>query len=141
MIEAIKNKLIGLEEQIAREKGPFVLFALFLREDETSKWDVLAASDWLEQDKEAGIRYLAENLQKALASEELLSLSRIFVLSKGHPYLNLLLVSLGNQADAEVEQCTFGQFFVKRAYVIRLRCDPAWMPQEAPEDAKQPSRA
>jgi hypothetical protein len=140
MTEDTKNKLIELERRVAQEKGSLVLFALVLREDETNKWDFLAASDWLQQDKEGGLRYLAENLQKTLTPEELLSLSRIFILPKGHPYLNLLLGALPNCSGSEFEECRLGPLYLKHVYMIRLSHDPAWVPQKTAEDIKQTSK-
>jgi len=37
-----------LEAEIAAEKGPFLLFALFLRQDAADRWDLVVAAPWIE---------------------------------------------------------------------------------------------
>jgi hypothetical protein len=73
------------EEVMAKEKGPFDLFALFLREDAPGKWDLVVAAEWIEKDKEAALKYIASIVQKTLPKEQILTLSRIAIIDESNP--------------------------------------------------------
>lgn len=79
-----------LELQISKDKGEFSLFGLFLREDAPDKYDLLVSAPWLDVDKEQGLKYLADQVQSQLQSDELLSISRIVILEKGNPILKAI---------------------------------------------------
>ena len=40
------EKIVSLEQTISTEKGDFVFFALFLREDAQDKWDLVVSAPW-----------------------------------------------------------------------------------------------
>lgn len=84
------DKLASLERAIAKEKGEFSLFGLFLREEAQDKWDLLASSPWLVANKKVGLKYLAEQIHSRLEPNELLSISRIVILEKGDPTLEAI---------------------------------------------------
>ena len=90
MKETTLEKLGTLERGMAKEKGEFSLFGLFLREEAQDKWDLLAAAPWLEANKKEGVKYLADQVQSLLEPDELLSISRIVVLGKGDPTLQAI---------------------------------------------------
>jgi len=73
------NKFITLEKQLAREKGKFVLFALFEREESKNRWDVVASAPWLSEDHKKW-NDLTYRISSRLDSYELNRLSRIVVL-------------------------------------------------------------
>lgn len=73
------NKFIALEKQLAREKGKFVLFALFEREESKNKWDVVVSASWLSEDYSQW-NDLTDEIANKLESSELNRLSRIAVL-------------------------------------------------------------
>ena len=86
-MKEIAEKLKHQEELMAQEKGPFDLFALFLREDAPDKWDLVIAADWIERDKQTALKYIASIVQEALSQEELLKLSRIAIIDESNPAL------------------------------------------------------
>lgn len=90
MKETTLEKLGSLERAMAKEKGEFSLFGLFLREEAQDKWDMLAAAPWLEANKKEGLKYLADQVQSQLEPDELLCISRIVVLGKGDPTLEAI---------------------------------------------------
>lgn len=44
----IANRFRDAEQEVARQRGGFSLFALFEREETPGKWDLVAAAPWLE---------------------------------------------------------------------------------------------
>jgi hypothetical protein len=72
------NKFIALEKQLARERGKFVLFALFEREESKNRWDVVASAPWLSDHRRWND--LTYQVSSRLDSSELNRLSRVVVL-------------------------------------------------------------
>ena len=121
-MKAIANKLRRQEEIMANEKGPFDLFALFLREDAHGKWDLIVAAKWIEKDKEASFKYVADMVQKALSKEELLKLSRIVLIDEGNPALEAFNKAVRvEHLVTTIENCSFFGLQIKHAYIIALR--------------------
>jgi hypothetical protein len=72
-------KLQQVERDIAKDKGQFNLFALFEREDLTSRWDLVIAAPWAKHD-EPTLGYVADRLKRYLEPLEMVLLARIVVL-------------------------------------------------------------
>ena len=121
-MKIIIDKLKQQEEIMANEKGPFDLFALFLREDAPLKWDLVVAAEWIDRNKEASFKYVASVVQTALSTEELLKLSRIVLIDEGNPALEALwkAVSVEHKV-AEIKDCEFFGLQIKHAYLITCR--------------------
>lgn len=76
-MKSLVTKIGRLCHQLEVEKGEeFALFALVLPEDAIA-WDLLAASSWIDQDRQAAMRYIAGKVQDTLTAEELRDLSGI----------------------------------------------------------------
>ena len=67
-IKDIATKLMNIEKEISHNKGPFNLFALFLR-DEENKWDLLVSSEWIDQEKYESLKYIASRIQRELTKK------------------------------------------------------------------------
>jgi len=79
-------KLKDLEVDIAEDKGPFDLFALFSTDDELEdKWDLVVAATWINEDNKKALDYLSNKLQHSLTSQEFLSISKIAILDVYDP--------------------------------------------------------
>jgi hypothetical protein len=78
-VRELTQKLRNVEAQIDREKGPLNLFALFEREDLSSRWDLVVAASWAKHD-EPTLRYIAEVLKEHLRPEEMVLLARMVIL-------------------------------------------------------------
>ena len=63
-MKEIVEKLKQQENNMAQEKGPFDLFALFLREDSPDKWDLVVAAQWIEKNKQDALKYINEAIHK-----------------------------------------------------------------------------
>ena len=46
-MKELVEKLNNIEKQTSLEKGEYDLFAFFLREDASNKWDILVSSNWI----------------------------------------------------------------------------------------------
>lgn len=75
----LANNVAQVEQTIAREKGPFSLFALFERENLANRWDLVFAAPWASDTGET-LRYFVVELKEKLTPQQLLTLSRVVVL-------------------------------------------------------------
>ncbi|MEK8021098.1 MAG: hypothetical protein VSS75_029860, partial [Candidatus Parabeggiatoa sp.] len=85
------QKMISIEKYLARQKGDFRLFALFLRDGSPGKWDVLVSANWIDANKQQALKVIIEQLTTQLDKDELMSLSRVVVIKKdneGLPAIN-----------------------------------------------------
>jgi hypothetical protein len=118
-MRAVVEKLLKVERQIAEEKGPFSLFALFLREDAQDKWDLVASALWLEKNKQEAFEFLANLIRSSLAPDELLSLSRIVLVDHNDPALDAVHRALrAEHGIVEVKDTSFFGLEIKHAYII-----------------------
>ncbi|MCI0489817.1 MAG: hypothetical protein L0229_24770 [Blastocatellia bacterium] len=81
-MKKIIEKLAKLEESVAKEKGPFDLFGLFLREDGFDKWDLVASALWIEEDYSKALDYMTKKLNSILTTEELLKISKVVLINE-----------------------------------------------------------
>lgn len=133
------EKLRVVEQQISQERGPFVLFALFLREDAPGVWDLLVSAPWIEDDKGAALRYISGKLNETATREELMRLSRIVLIEQSHPALAAMQSALTiEHGSAEVQVSDFFGLPIQHAYVITSRREDA-EPVGAPKGS-QPFR-
>lgn len=120
------EKLRAVEREIAAEKGPFLLFALFLREDAADHWDVLVSAPWLEADKGAALRYLAPKLQAVASAAELEKLSRIVIIGRNQPALAAIQSAFQvEHGFAEAINNNFNGLKIEHAYIITSRREPS----------------
>lgn len=118
------QKMINIERRISDEKGPFLLFALFMPEDGHEKWDVLASASWIDKDKGKAIRYLTEKIQQGINTEELLQLSRIIAIRADNSGLTDIHNTINIEHDLlEIKNDSFFDLDIKRAYFITSQKD------------------
>jgi hypothetical protein len=112
------EKLKKLENEISSEKGQFVLFGIFLREDAPGKYDLLVSAPWMETDKKQSLEYLAKKISSKLNPNELLSLSRIVMLEKSNPALEAILKAVHvKQGAVEVKNSDFSGVQISHACI------------------------
>jgi len=113
------NKLVGLENEVSVEKGVFLLFAVFLREDAPDVWDILVSAPWIEADKGAALKYLAGKLSNVASPEELTKISRIVVIEQSNPALGAMQSAIQvEHGTAEIQNSNLFGLQIKHAYVI-----------------------
>lgn len=107
------------ESDIARERGDFVLFALFMREDAPDRWDLIVSAPWLGFDTRNAVDYLVNQIKSRLDEQYLTSLSRIVVVDS----MDVAVQEFNRAVQIEHGGVEFrdGNFFglpVKHAFII-----------------------
>lgn len=109
-------------EEVSAEKGEFVLFGLFLREEAQDKWDLVISAPWLEDGK---LKALGEFVQKAaliVGEQEFLALSRIVTLNHDDPNLDIILEAIEvENTPVELWNKNFFGLEIKHAYILRAK--------------------
>jgi hypothetical protein len=113
------EKLIDIEKELSESKGPFELFALFLREDASEKWDLVVSSDWARENKKEAIDTIVGKIRSIFSDEEMLMLSRLIVLEKDDAALKAIHSAMRVEHGlAEVSDSNFFGLEIKHAYLI-----------------------
>jgi len=125
IIEKLKSEITALE----KEKGPLLIFAIFLREDPLEKWDIIISATWLNSEEMSAYKLISSRLRDALNDSELLQFSRIVILDPEDPVVSFLLdlqtIKNGGyqELSGEVLSDKF-KFTIKRAYLLRSQKNP-----------------
>jgi len=118
-MKEIVNKLMSIEIETSKDKGPYDLFALFLREEASNKWDILVSAHWINSNKEEALKYLAQKIQKSLDKTELLLISRIVIIENNNPALPALQQAISvEHSNTEIKDSNFFGLQIKHAYLI-----------------------
>jgi len=123
-MKTIVDKLIRAEQEMSEDKGPFVLFAFFLREDAPDLWDLMVSAPWITKDKSGSLKYVAKKVQGVLSAAELLMLSRIVIIEQDNPALEAMhRAILIEHGSAEILNSNFLGLQIKHAFIITSRRD------------------
>jgi len=118
-MKTVAEKLRELENRVAQEKGPFSLFALFLREGSPDRWDLVVSAEWLEKNKEEEFNSLVKSVRWSLGADELVLLSRMVVVDHDDPALEAVHRALkAEHSLIELKDCNFFELEIKHAYII-----------------------
>jgi predicted sugar kinase len=118
----VVDALEEIERELSREKGPFTLFAVFEREDIPSRWDLVVAAPWVEQDNEQALRVLADEMKKRLPTNQLERVSRIVLLDPGDASVRAITSEHPvEHGRVEIDEGFVYGFPVERGYVITAR--------------------
>lgn len=121
-MKALVQKLKQIEEKISREKGEFLLYGLFLRENAPNVWDWVVSSPWIERDKEAAMRYLSARLNETVTKDELIKISRIAVIEESNPGLAELQEEFSvEHGSVQVRRRHFFGQDIEHAFIITCR--------------------
>ncbi len=120
IIEKLKAAMTSLE----KEKGPLLIFALFLREDSFEKWDIIISGTWLNSKEMSAYKLISSKLREVLDESELLQFSRIVLLDPEDPVVSFLLdqqtIKNGGYKELSGEALSDKfKFTIKRAYLLR----------------------
>lgn len=127
------DALLELERALSREKGPFTLFALFLREEALEKWDLVVSAPWIEKDKRSALRLLADRLQESLSASDVLSISRIVLLDPSDAGVELINRTVPvEDSTVEVKDSTFFGQQIRHAHIFASKRQPMAVRQRTP---------
>ena len=125
-VRQLTEKFTLLESQIAKERGDFTLFALFMREDVPDRWDLIISAPWVGEDKRGAVDYLIDQIKSRLGKEDLIWLSRIVPVDpedvEVRDFNRSIQVEHGN---VEVNDSNFFGLAIKRAHIITSKLPPA----------------
>lgn len=117
-----REKLIAILNEITAEKGEPNLFGLFLRREAPNVWDLFIASPWVEKDRRKALAYLADKVKAHFTSDELLSLSRIFILESHYPLLQAIFDAIpAGKEQAVFRNVDFLGLEIRRGYVLKAQ--------------------
>ncbi|HEV8552518.1 MAG TPA: hypothetical protein VGR65_03900 [Casimicrobiaceae bacterium] len=121
-MKAFAEKLLPVEQEISQEKGPFLLFALFLREDAADLWDVLVSAPWIDANQGDALRFIVPKVQAVATPDELAKLSRVAIIETNHPALRAFQSAIHIEHGlAEVQNSSFSGLQIRHAYIITSR--------------------
>jgi hypothetical protein len=121
-MNAMVEKLIRVEREIAEDRGPFVLFAFLLREDAPGVWDLIVSAPWISQNESDSLKYIARRVQGVLSPEEMLKLSRIVMIEQDDPALEAIQKWFQIEHGAEeIHNSNFFGLEIKHGFIITAR--------------------
>jgi len=121
----LAEKLRRLEGVLSEEKGPFNLFALFLREDAPDVSDLVVAAKWIEEDSPAALADISRRVRDSLGAEEIIKISRVVVVDRTDPSLKAVASAMSlEHGIAEVANSTFFGLAICHAFIITANLNP-----------------
>ncbi len=122
ILEKLKSVVVDLEH----DRGSFLVFALFVREDDPERWDIVVSASWLRSDRIEAYKILAKKIQESLTEAEWLRFSRIVILDQCDPVVLFLqsAFSIKNGLVEMVRGNLFSgrfKFSIKHAYLLRCQ--------------------
>lgn len=119
-MNTLAEKVRLVEADIAKEKGPLNLFALFERED-INRWDLVISAPWAKHDQ-ATLGYIADVIKRHLAPEEMTLLARMVILPADEdPVLSLNASFDVEHGQMELNNPSRFGLPVKYGYIITSR--------------------
>lgn len=116
----------GLEARIAAEKGDFVFFALFMREELPNRWDLMIGAPWAYADRKAAVDYVIDQIKSQMGSQALVYLSRIVVIDPHAPAVQAVNRRFPvEHGSLEVADRDFFGLTIKHAYIVTSKQPPA----------------
>lgn len=79
---------------IAKKKGDFWLFGMFMRTEAAGSWELVAAAPWLESGKLKAVSELVRLLSKSVGEEALHDFTRIATLPRDSEFLNFVVTNV-----------------------------------------------
>ncbi len=116
----IIDKFASLEAEIARKKGDFTLYALFLRGVLPDRWDLIVSAPWTTQDqKHEVVDYFVSEIKSHLGPDYLIYLSRIVVVDPSQPPLQELTKEFHvEHGKVEIRDGIFFGVPIRQAFII-----------------------
>lgn len=120
----IINKLKSLIRDLEKEHGSLLICALFLRDGDLEKWDIIISASWLNATEMQSYKTVSSKLQESLTDAELVQFSRIVILNKDDPVVSYLLgletISNGGFKELRADELSEKfKFTIKKAYLLR----------------------
>jgi hypothetical protein len=113
------EELRSVEKELAEEKGTFVLFALFEREDVQDRWDLVVSAPWFGKNRKETLQFIVDKVNSRLTPVDIVMLSRVVLLAPTDAFVrNVNSVIRVEHGTSEFRDCVFNGIPVKRAYIF-----------------------
>jgi hypothetical protein len=122
----IKQGYRTLAGRIAKERGDFVLFALFLREDVPDRWDLIVAAPWATENRAGAVSYFIEQISAQLGRQSLTNLTQIVVADHSDEAVRKITRAIRiEHGEVEVRDSSFFGLPVKEAVFFAVKQWPS----------------
>jgi hypothetical protein len=119
MIDKIVEKFQIIIREISQEKGPFILFGLFEREDLVGRWDVVVSAPWLNMNSKEDFDYIADKIRSKLNNQEIMLLTRIIPLLPFDQFVKAVTSAINiSDGSSEIINSNFFGIQIRHAYVF-----------------------
>lgn len=136
---------------IAKQKGDFALFGLFMRADSPGRWDLVVAAPWLEVGQLKALGEFIRLLEDRLGEREVRSFAKIITLKPSSPEIRAELTELNiEKPEKRFHNTTLFGADVEEAVILRAKPPrvrsetprpKAPQPQSRRRKGKQPATA
>lgn len=134
-MSTLPDSLLAVEKELAKENGPFSLFALFLREDAPNKWDLVVSAPWTERDKGAALRVISDKMTSLLDPTDLLAISRIALVEPDNPAVETINRAFKvEHGSVEVKDSSFFGMAIKHAHIFASTRVASAVPPQPPAE-------
>lgn len=113
------EKYRKIEKEITEEKGECYLFALLQPDDSGNYFDIVVSADWFDKDKRNTVEYITDKLKKYLDSSEIISISKIVLLSSTEEFVRAVNeILLVNHGLMEWDNIVINNMYFRKVYII-----------------------
>ncbi|MCE5316315.1 MAG: hypothetical protein LLG04_03000 [Parachlamydia sp.] len=122
----ILKKFQPFVAELENEHGPFLVFALFLREQPFEIWDVAVSATWLNAGEMRSFGIVGDKIKDRFNDSELIQISRVDILDADDPTTDYFLETFPLSSDMPLEvgreplSSRFGSD-IKYGYFLRCR--------------------
>lgn len=109
---------------ITAKKGPFTLFALFMRADSPGTWDLVVSAPWLEVGQLKATSRLVDLLSDSIGEETLKQFARIVTVAGDDPTVQFMLKNLSvgdNERELRVKSTDLFGLQIEEAIILRAK--------------------
>lgn len=115
--------LQNVRRRILADRGRLEFLALFERDEEPGRWDLLIAGADLRSDTLADYKYVGQILMEELTGDEMIQLVKFVLLPDDYEPVQKLLrrVQVDNGEPVELENFRFYEFLIRRALIFHAQ--------------------
>ena len=109
---------------ITAKKGPFTLFALFMRADSPGTWDLVVSAPWLEVGKLKATAQLVDLLSDSISEETFKQFAKIVPVAGDDPTVQFMLKNLSvgdNERELRVQSTDLFGLEIEEAIILRAK--------------------
>lgn len=122
---AVAEKFREAEEEAARQRGGFTLFALFEREEAPGKWDLVAAAPWLDTSRNS-IKELIDTLNAFFSVKDWKIIATVVPMKESSDFVQAITRKYHFEHQLEEIGSTYvNGLYITHAFLITSNPSPA----------------